>query len=807
MSPDDRATVHLVQNACTDTGCRLFFVNVEHVIEGRACMSYYGNYGLHKQLMKGYDEGEGSVKITGLDGSVLADYDVYGSDGEGLGFLGDDWFDREPDTDPDEDDDDDMEEEDWVRKTYRDTAILIIPDNKLATFIMKHLPEDVAGRADLIERAFSTWQADKQEAWFGHWLRLCEAALENISKPDEVESKAAISTIIDTAITADHSGCQEILLRALKLSNLNAQNLEPEDYENLAAATCRLGIDTMGDVLDGVFAAFEDLSDLYDHLQTFLRHYARIYKIEVDTEAEQPQSPANSAIVTTKTSPEQVSDWSQAALLRAVKTNDFQAISSVAGLRTVLEASEGRRKDEIIEACIESVKRPSVSITTIHQLLRIPACGSSGSMLSLTFDTLLEKIQTQNITADTLIGIVEDIGNHSLAMLRQLVFTIAASRYLHCAKGISSTWLHHLSALAMLAVRKPAFRQLLNTLITTVLAVYLVIEVGAQPQPLLNFAWPMVSCPDNCNQCADLNSHLCDGHEMQFTREYGLVTHRTHAMERLKSIPQQEQILEYDCRKQKGVHTLRVRKIDKRYAVAFSAWKGKEGVYHGTLIQILSTQLRPTDDTVFGSLRLALLNGDVVATGMFLRTTLGLSSSGLSFGFDDQIDTTAKETMLSTIRQRGGELRPNGVNALSQESPGQRRAVHIVPGPQRMLCEKDDDIAAQVKAGVPDQVTIKEAEFDSFLEKCWAEDIDRCLAMPDSAGCLPELSTKPDAAIAQKRKADEMAGGPLMDFGNKVGPPVDDFVPGLAAAEEWSKRHKVSADESDKENVAVVDLT
>ena len=223
MSPDDRATVHLVQNACTDTGCRLFFVNVEHVIEGRACMSYYGNYGLHKQLMKGYDEGEGSVKITGLDGSVLADYNVYGSDGEGLGFLGDDWFDREPNTDPDEDDDDDMEEEDWVRKTYRDTAILIIPDNKLATFIMKHLPEDVAGRADLIERAFSTWQADKQEAWFGHWLRLCEAALENISKPDEVESKAAISTIIDTAITADHSGCQEILLRALKLSNLNAR--------------------------------------------------------------------------------------------------------------------------------------------------------------------------------------------------------------------------------------------------------------------------------------------------------------------------------------------------------------------------------------------------------------------------------------------------------------------------------------------------------------------------------------------------------------------------------------------------------
>lgn len=181
------------------------------------------------------------------------------------------------------------------------------------------------------------------------------------------------------------------------------------------------------------------------------------------------------------------------------------------------------------------------------------------------FQSFLHALQLQCLPTEDLATTIEDTGFRSTAHLDVLVKEILPSSFMHIRDGIASRWLTSLPKLAEVAVRRPHFSSQINGLITTVLTIYLVWDVGPVPQPDYVLSEKCLNC--ECQYCSTINLCLAERNDMEFNSaslRWSWVMCR-HINEKHRHATEMNMKTITDLRRTQGNPYFLNRKIDRAY--------------------------------------------------------------------------------------------------------------------------------------------------------------------------------------------------------------------------------------------------
>lgn len=132
MDPDERKVVQLLLDACKESASQVYLASAMRTTEERVHFGYSGGYGYGRESCGMEEELDCSYKILDIQGKDLLDAHPDAEvDNVMHTLLGDDW-----DDDAESDSDDG---EGWNRKSYKRSAIIVLPDSHLSKFKRNHL--------------------------------------------------------------------------------------------------------------------------------------------------------------------------------------------------------------------------------------------------------------------------------------------------------------------------------------------------------------------------------------------------------------------------------------------------------------------------------------------------------------------------------------------------------------------------------------------------------------------------------------------------------------------------------------------
>lgn len=141
FDPDDRKAVQRLLSATSDSQCQVYLVSAMRETDQQTSYGFSGGYGYGREDFGDEEELESSYSIVDINGNDLLD-SVEDADIDSAmhTLLGEDW---------DEDADSDSEDGDgFARKSYRRSAIIVIPDSRLSSFRRSCLMEDDVSEPD-----------------------------------------------------------------------------------------------------------------------------------------------------------------------------------------------------------------------------------------------------------------------------------------------------------------------------------------------------------------------------------------------------------------------------------------------------------------------------------------------------------------------------------------------------------------------------------------------------------------------------------------------------------------------------------
>ena len=222
--------------------------------------------------------------------------------------------------------------------------------------------------------------------------------------------------------------------------------------------------------------------------------------------------------------------------------------------------------------------------------------------------------------------------------------------------GIASRWLTSLPKLAEVAVRRPHFSSQINSLITTVLAICLVWDVGPVPQPDYVLPEKYLNC--ECQYCSTINSFLAERNAMEFNNaslRWSWVVCR-HINEKHRHATEMNMKTVTELRYTQGNPCFLIHKIDRAYDNALRARYNRISQYMQILQAILVVQQGYPPYHILSSSAWALQNADAYPSTTVLRAAIDGCLSDTVFELSSDVDSETRQEIENWIRVRGGQI-------------------------------------------------------------------------------------------------------------------------------------------------------
>lgn len=681
LKPIDRTSFQVLTQACDETACSLYFLSTRRKVEGRLETHYGYVRGTTYKDMTHYDEDQTDIRLVDATGAEISNLEVY--DTPGIDFLGPDWFERDPDSDSD--DEDDMEEDDYKTYTYSDSALVLIPDSRLADFLVNNFWSEAAdGRVAMIRGAWDTWLSSHRQEDYDHWFRLCKVMLHKLEMSQEKCDRAGdqeaggqderntIKVVIETALSANRRTCDDLLLKSMELwkPDLGKFTDNKKGLVDAMAIITRLGLEKVSHALEKILPADRGVLEIHECLKALSEQYSSYVQDGPDQastlDSTQAGSPAERSTVVAPTH-EKLHQWLENFFMNAIASGEAMKATPPLNILTLLVELTQDGKSGTVEACLESLRQPLVPLTTVYELFKLllqHAETNRGDecLTAITLDISIQKWLHEDICSLSIAVLVKDILDTHPAQLEPFIYALLPTPRMHMPGGLASASIYYTPTLADLANKHPEQARLLNILNSIILAIYLAIDIGPEPQPNNDLHRPLITqCPyastptARCATCSKLNRFLGSATEISFTSAGWDNTQRAHAVQMLNTIPDHDMILtRSDVRSRPRTYEMKLEKTNGRYVYDHQQWESRNNIYRANVNMAVEIQRQRSKEQIFGGLYDVLMSADKAQAQSFLHGCWTQSLSQHRFMLSESLGRGAREHLERTIQHRGG---------------------------------------------------------------------------------------------------------------------------------------------------------
>ncbi|KAK5947510.1 hypothetical protein PMZ80_001661 [Knufia obscura] len=754
LKPIDRTSFQVLTQACDETACSLYFLSTRRKVEGRLETHYGYVRGTTYKDMTHYDEDQTDIRLVDATGAEISNLEVY--DTPGIDFLGPDWFERDPDSDSD--DEDDMEEDDYKTYTYSDSALVLIPDSRLADFLVNNFWSEAAdGRVAMIRGAWDTWLSSHRQEDYDHWFRLCKVMLHKLEMSQEKCDRArdqeaggqdernTIKVVIETALSANRRTCDDLLLKSMELwkPDLGKFTDNKKGLVDAMAIITRLGLEKVSHALEKILPADRGVLEIHECLKALSKQYSSYVQDGPDQastlDSTQAGSPAERSTVVAPTH-EKLHQWLENFFMNAIASGEVMKATPPLNILTLLVELTQDGKSGTVEACLESLRQPLVPLTTVYELFKLllqHAETNRGDecLTAITLDISIQKWLHEDICSLSIAVLVKDILDTHPAQLEPFIYALLPTPRMHMPGGLASASIYYTPTLADLANKHPEQARLLNLLNSIILAIYLAIDIGPEPQPNNDLHRPLITqCPyastptARCATCSKLNRFLGSATEISFTSAGWDNTQRAHAVQMLNTIPDHDMILtRSDVRSRPRTYEMKLEKTNGRYVYDHQQWESRNNIYRANVNMAVEIQRQRSKEQIFGGLYDVLMSADKAQAQSFLHGCWTQSLSQHRFMLSESLGRGAREHLERTIQHRGGiiSLEATGSDH-NLASVDDKKLIKITPSTTNSSARfgnenQENEQSHAATEAVSDTVTVTESDLPSFIDKKFAD--------------------------------------------------------------------------------------
>lgn len=762
FTPFDSSTIHAINAACRATEFYEWFVCTRREEEHRV-NSYYTHYGWQRNSVDLMDQSQsGSITLITTH-SIVPSGTAYQL--HDLEFLGEDWFgDTAANSDGELSTDDGFEMQRW-----KSSAILLVSSEDMPDFVMTHVL-DVGKLTKAIQDACDEWQEDTEDASgkaYEEWKQLCDFWINAARSSRDNNYAGLIKTVLDTALSVTPSVGMEIVTHALDLWYPDITKLSPKDYKIIAKATVILGWETVNKMLDRIFPYSDNLLKLHELMQKFTKQYKKYLVQELDVSRGE-----NSIEASREELLANVAEWPQIRLIDKARKADLSTPVNLSSIGKLISKVPLQSRNSLLDAYIESIMSQNFSLGPAVELFEIfssrePNVISTVQVTRAVVSAICRCLQDE-IHVDDFISVIELLGKTSLDHLASLTRFILPSSKMHTKGGTASQWLTYLPRLAELAGARPEFSLHTNVIITTVLAIFLTVEVGPAPLSTGEFQISTIDC--SCQFCSQINDFIRSNEEVFDGSDvhWNLETCQ-HVKDGLKAVPEANLSLDHTLRKAKMSNPhIYVKKVDKIFSDAVKARNRNLTQFNSCMEKVLKSQQCDAPQINLGTLSQPLSNADVDHCTMFLQDVINSSLTFTSFVLQDSIVPEARSQLKNVIEARGGTILSDEDHThLGETQPATRhtpvtRKVMVIleiakPDESRLAYEhyhSDDE-------SEPTSVSVNNVQ--DLINALWCDTMLAGLGFDHQTGTCPE-----NLRNGTKRKASHDEAQPFSETSNSA---------------------------------------
>ncbi|KAK5939390.1 hypothetical protein PMZ80_008694 [Knufia obscura] len=786
LEPQDRKLFTLLQQACAGTECSLYLISTERCLEGRREASHGQGPGNAPPRLAFTEKDTTAMRIVDVWGSDMARLET--ADVCDLNFLGEDWF-----SNPGPDTMDDSNEYGSTRRNYERSAFCIVLDGKLTSLLPADaLPEDKSLRSDLVRNAYPRWSKTKTQDNYEHWLRHCNSVLRldipDLMAPSQIGSsgpvqvaatfkKMNVKAVIESALSMEDQNDQQfeesrsILVKAIRIWRPGTAPLVDKDLVDIGAAIARLGLSELRESVGRILSAHESIWMIYlsiTRLQKFYKEYADGATHCYDRDSGPTEPPP------LVTSIEKLSYWTGTLLREQINQLNFEQSSVPEDLVRILISCKDDVREAVVQACLHSIQRPVLGIRSTFNVfkcfaLRLRSGHGASSVIDGTFQILLGKLQQKPIEGVVLKDIVDDLFLRDGKYLTKFVHGLLHTPSLHRADGSSSRCLPVIASLAPKTGDGKKGREV-NILVTIILAAYLVLDIGAAPQPM-SLVRPGIQCLPECQICVNLNQFLgSDSQRAWRAPPHWSQVHDQHILRQISTIWDHPYLLAQSSRFLPGnsAMCLCLEKIDQRWPTAHKSWLQRRQQYQNALDTVVKVHSEAGRRRVLGHVYETLATLDVPKAMACMRDASYQTLSRYHFIMPDNATEFTKVTMKAAIEERSGVIWTATQFASGEYIPG-RTIISITPDSANTT-DKVAELPVLEDSGMHGSDDTKarqmpECELPTFLDDCFSKALKERLH-PEIVGSTSADSLSPRSCSEDKQsQSTETTSAPMLCIG------------------------------------------
>jgi len=811
----DQQCFNLLKQACENSGCTLHLARVVRSITGSIEGDRIYSRGPDHEITELEDDST-VVRLYEASGAHLGDSKYF----EEISFLQEDVYDIGRTADEEEEDKNDeynegysirgyyhgsyLDEPSTITHTYRDSALLLIPDDRITSLLVNHIWEDRGGstRALWVRNAFNKWQYSQEAC--EEWVKLCKLILAKLEKTKQastsyhywvpastVEYPADVWAIVATASEVDHSQTGSILQQALPLL-ISASGKLSDSHISLMTKVA-MHIRSSPEVRDTIEQIIRRPGSIHDYFQE-LSNFCHGCLVASDSDDERfdgdtllPTGWLLDGSWTTRTVQEEtLLGWARTCVKRAIERADLDAPTTPADFSLLLSLATGEVRHLILQACLTSINRTTVTPSQVLQIFKSFSAqkdpdGEHQKITSSAYEILLRLMQRQPVAGEVLLEVVENVTKQERNLTAQLVHALLPSQQMHMSGGMPSRSISFIPDVVRAGSIAAEQSRYVNMLSTILLTAFLVFEMGAEPQSTGDLRRPGLPCHSACHVCTSLNGFLGSSTQRSFVSPgWRSTSNRVHAQDQLhRCIPNYADVLRDWIARAPGsqTHQLYIEKGDYKYDRDHQAWGQKLQTFSGAVSEVLKLQLQQPSQLLFGDLYEALAKHDVYFAQGFLRDAAKQSLLNYHFHLPDAPKQYTAYQLRLMIESCGGSIKP----VLQPEGTiGGFTLVTIIP---------EADAAADSPAGslqdtgeqadCVQQIAVSETELETFINERFGDSLMERLNIPQSTNVAPllrpgDLLIRTDQADQSpssrhnplKRKAVDISRAPLASLAN-----------------------------------------
>lgn len=690
LEGNDLKFFHLLKQACHDSGCSLHLANVERRLEGEP--GQHGTYSGGDQWgIDSIHDDSTNVSIHNAEGKFLG----ITTHMDKFSFLNDDVYQRS--RIPDEESIDGEEDEDYfsedfqVIHKFRDSALLLVPDQLYAELQVEYMwTESRDERAKMVERGFERWRQTCSPESLAYLSDLCLRMIKKLEQQagtssgryysdhlgysnSKAPSKADIHQIIKASLEAKVACSVKILKTAVGL--LAAESISGPDNKDLnliAQIAAYIGFSEVADPLRRTILRHRNICPMLQDLQTFVTEY--------QTYAENCHGNDITPVVIT--SPDLLMNWMNGCLLQAIKQVDFVSSSSPQDFADFVDNLAQHRWESLVGACKNDLKTLDINPSSLFKILKLsserissPSGHVHQEIQQVVLSNLNRKLKTGLVEASLFYNIIEWFIHANDTFLAQSIDILLAADKMYRPNGLPFSYLTSIRDLVqkvnddaanfdgLLTRPKPTVLRQLYILSTIILASYLTFDIGKEPKRNHYLKHPILTCKvHNCMVCCTLNRFFANPNEKQFVSyKWKAGSDRIHAQNQIEAQIKDsgkclKQWIDHSDKSRNQPMQLYLRKLDTRFDGKHDQWYNRRENFEKIVEDLFRIQKsRIQGQNCFGTLTDTLTRLDFQQAQGFIKDAFKTSLQGHRIIFPPTATMQEAKELKSKIQERGGK--------------------------------------------------------------------------------------------------------------------------------------------------------